>query len=89
MQTYSQRYDDRNDAMDLLSVLGTYDSLSDPHLTRYFKKPRIRQHLQRTGLVSSPPLCVQARKLHSQSTRTLERVHTRSENQSEMHLVLL
>lgn len=38
----------------LQSGFQSYDSLRDPHLAKYFKRPNVRSHLVRAGLVSEP-----------------------------------
>jgi len=34
------------------SSIGAYNSLLDPHLNQYFRKPQVKQHLVQAGLVS-------------------------------------
>ncbi|CAG2108111.1 unnamed protein product [Medioppia subpectinata] len=40
-----------------LCALGTYNSLNDPHLHQYFRKPKVRNHLIQAGLSSQSNHC--------------------------------
>ncbi|CAG2161380.1 unnamed protein product [Oppiella nova] len=62
-------------------ALGTYNSLNDPHLHQYFRKPKVRSHLIQVGLMTSegkiiPEAVVRLRRLEDERRKQLHQLLT-------------